>query len=119
MNPSLKKTTCRALVVSVLALSFHTAQAGLISADQAAGPPPSAERTLLLNTLDRAEVVQQLQAAGIDPSDARARVSTMSDTEVNALVQDIQTAPAGQMSTAGWLAVILVVGLVWYFGFRK
>ena len=31
MNLALKKTTCRALVVSLLALSFQTARAGLIS----------------------------------------------------------------------------------------
>jgi hypothetical protein len=32
----MKKMTCRALVVSVLALSFQTANAGMIGADQAA-----------------------------------------------------------------------------------
>ncbi len=45
MNFGFKKTTCRVLVVSVLALSFQTAQAGLIGADQAAAPA-SGERAM-------------------------------------------------------------------------
>src|SRR6266536_440416 len=36
MRSTMKKMTCRALVVSLLALSFQTANAGLIGADQAA-----------------------------------------------------------------------------------
>jgi len=35
---SMKKMTCRALVVSLLALSFQTANAGMIGADLAAAP---------------------------------------------------------------------------------
>lgn len=119
MNLSLKKTTCRALVVSLLALSFQSAQAGLIGAEQAAPAGASTERTLVLNTLDRTEVAAQLQAAGVDMRSARERVATMSDQEVRTLAQDIQTAPAGALDGGGWLAIIVIAGLVWYFAFRK
>jgi hypothetical protein len=119
MNLAFKKTTCRALVVSLLALSFQTANAGLIGADQAAAGSVSTERALVLSTLERAEVAAQLQAAGVDPLAARERVRTMTDTEVQAMVQDMQAAPAGAMSGWGWFAVILIVGLVWYFAIRK
>ena len=37
---SMKKMTCRALVVTMLALSFQTANAGMIGADQAAAAAP-------------------------------------------------------------------------------
>ena len=43
----------------------------------------------------------------------------MTDQEVRTLTQDMQTAPAGALSDAGWLAVIVIAGLVWYFAFRK
>jgi hypothetical protein len=119
MNSTVKKATCRALVISLLALSFQSANAGLIGAEQAAPSTASTERALVLSTLDRAEVAAQLQAAGVDPMAARARVQSMSDHEVHALAQDIQTAPAGALSGAGWLAVIVVAGLIWYFAFRK
>jgi hypothetical protein len=119
MNFAFKKTTCRVLVVSLLALSFQTAQAGLIGADQAAGSSTSAERALLLGTLDRADVALQLQAAGVDPRAARERVQTMTDQEVHAMAQDIQSAPAGGISTWGWVAIVLVAALIWYYAIRK
>jgi hypothetical protein len=43
----------------------------------------------------------------------------MTDQEVHALAQDIQTAPAGAMSGWGWAAVVVVVALVWYFAYRR
>ena len=119
MNFDLKKTTCRALVVSVLALSFQSANAGLIGADQAAGSTMSADRALVLASLDRADVVAQLQTAGVDPLAARERVKTMSEAEVQALAQDIQAAPAG--ASSGWaiVAIILIAAAIWYYVIRK
>ena len=120
MNHAFKKSTCRALVVALLALSFHSAQAGLIGADQAAAGSASADRALVLNTLERSEVAGQLQAAGVDPQAARDRVASMTDQEVQALARDIQAAPAGAMSD-GWVVVtvLVVAGLVWYYWIRK
>jgi hypothetical protein len=120
MSSTMKKMTCRALVVSLLALSFQTANAGMIGADQAAAAGAAqTDRGMVLSYLSRAETASQLQAQGIDPAIARERVAAMTDQEVQALAQDIQTAPAGAMSSAGWLAVILIAAAVWYFAFRK
>jgi hypothetical protein len=119
MKLAFKRTTCRVLVVSLLALSFQTAHAGLIGADQATAASGSSERTLVLGTLDRADVVSQLQAAGVDPLAARERIQAMSDQEVHALAQDIQSAPAGGISTGGVVAIILIAALIWYYAIRK
>jgi len=124
MTSKMKRMTCRALVVSLLALSFQTANAGMIGADQASAPTQSQSQTptprgLVLSVLDRAETAAQLQAQGIDPAEARARVATMTDQEVQQLTQDMHTAPAGALSSGGWLAVVIIAGLVWYFAFRK
>lgn len=116
MNSTMKKTTCRVLVTSLLCLSFQTANAGLIGAEKAA---PQTDRTTVLSALDRADVASQLLAAGVDPRAARERVAAMSDQEVQSMVQDMQTAPAGALDTGGWVAVLVVAGLVWYFAFRK
>jgi hypothetical protein len=118
MNFAFKKTTCRALVVSLLALSFQTANAGLIGADQAAAGTAGTERALVLGSLDRADVTAQLQAAGVDPLAARERVRAMSDQEIHAMAQDIQAAPAGGISTWGWVAIVLVAALIWYYAIR-
>lgn len=118
MRTTMKKMTCRALVVSMLAFSFSAAKAGMIGADQAA--PANADRAAVISVLDRADTAAQLQAQGIDPTMARARVAAMSDQEVQQLAQTMQTAPAGaSLDGAGWLAVVVVAGLVWYFVMRK
>jgi hypothetical protein len=120
MSSKMKKMTCRALVVSLLALSFQTANAGMIGADQAmAANAAQTDRGMVLGFLDRAETAAQLQSQGIDPAMARERVAAMTDQEVRTLAQDMQTAPAGAMSGGGWLAVILIAAAVWYFAFRK
>jgi hypothetical protein len=118
MKSTMKKMTCHALVVSLLALSFQTASAGMIGADQAA-PAVPVDRGMVLAVLDRAETTAQLQAQGIDPDMARARVAAMTDQEVQAMAQDMQTAPAGALSSGGWLAVVVIAAAVWYFAFRK
>ncbi len=116
MTSTMKKMTCRALVVSLLALSFQTANAGMIGADQAAA---QTDRSMVISVLSRAETAAQLQAAGVDPQLARERVAQMTDLEVHALAQDLQTAPAGAMSTGGWIALVVIVAAVWYFAYRK
>jgi hypothetical protein len=118
MKSTMKKMTCRALVVSLFALSFQTANAGMIGTDQAAGTAP-VDRALVLSVLDRAETVAQLQAQGIDPAMARARVAAMTDQEVQAMAQDMQTAPAGAMTGWAWAAVVLVAAAIWYYAYRK
>lgn len=118
MSSKMKKMTCRALIVSMLALSFQTAGAGMISADQAvAANAAQIDRGVVLSYLSRAETVAQLQAQGIDPAMARERVAALSDQEVRTMAQDMQTAPAG--ADVGWLAVIVIAAAVWYFVFRK
>ena len=116
---SMKKMTCRALVVSLLALSFQTSNAGMIGADQAAAAGAAqTDRGTVLSYLNRAEIATQLQAQGIDPGMARERVAAMTDQEVRTLAQDIQTAPAGASDWV-WVAVIVIAAAVWYFYFRK
>lgn len=120
MNLALKRSTCHVLVASLLTLSFHTAHAGLIGAEQAAAAAqPGADRALILGTLDRADVVAQLQAVGVDPLAARERVNSMTDQEAHALAQDIQAAPAGAASGWGVLAVLVIAGLIWYYVIRR
>lgn len=120
MKSTMKKMTCRALVVSLLALSFQTANAGLIGADAAAAGGATVDRAVVLNYLDRAETVAQLQAQGVDPAMARERVAAMSDQEVQAIARDMQTAPAGAtLHAAGWIGVVVILAAIWYFAFRK
>jgi hypothetical protein len=115
---NLKKMTCRALIVSMFALSFQTASAGMIGADQAAPATAQTDRTMVLNVLARAETASQLQAQGIDPQQARERIAAMSDQEVSQLATDIRQAPAGA-DGGTLLAVVVIAAAIWYFVFRR
>ncbi len=119
MKPIMKSLICRSLIVALMTLSFQTARAGMIGADQVAASV-APDRAAVLSVLSRADTAAQLRAQGIDPAMARERVAAMTDEEVQTLAANIDTAPAGGMSTAaGLLAVALIAGLVWYFAFRK
>ena len=115
----LKKSTCRVLILAMLALSFQTARAGLIGTEQAAAetraPSP---RSLVMSTLDRSETAAQLQAQGIDLALARERVASMTDQEVRELAAVIQSAPAGGTDGATVAIVIFAIALIWIFAFR-
>jgi len=112
----LRKMTCRALIVSMFALSVQTAGASMIGAERA--DPVQADRALVMGVLDRTDAASQLLAQGIDPAQARERIAAMNDQEVQQLAQDIRTAPAG--ADGGTIAaVVIIAAAVWYFVFRK
>lgn len=115
---NLKKMTCQAVIVSMLALSFQTASAGLIGAGQAAPATVQNDRAAVFEVLARADTASQLEAMGVDPLQARDRVAAMSDQEVSQLAADIRQAPAGA-DGGTVLAVIVIAAAIWYFAYRR
>ena len=114
MKSSLFRILCRVLVVTIFALPFHGAKAGMIGTDQAVGAAAAqADRTLVLNTLSRSDVASQLQSQGVDPEAAKARVAAMTDAEAHALAGQIQTAPAGA-GTSGWVVAAVLALVLWF-----
>ena len=118
MSSSLFRTICRFLVAALLLSSLSVARAGIIGADQLSASAMS-NRAAVMDVLARPEVVSQLQMQGIDPQDARNRVSAMSDSEVQALRGELDSLPAGAKSNGWWWAAAVVVAIVvWYMWFR-
>ena len=113
------RTICRLLVALMIWTPFHIAQAGMIGTDQVATAASQTDRGTVLNYLSRGEVSSQLQALGIDPSTAQARVAAMSDLEVQGLAQRIQSMPAGASDAGAILLLAVVIGVIWWFFFRK
>ena len=102
----------------------HSANAALIGTEQVATtqglPAEGAARAHVLATLERADVVQGLQARGVDPQQVRARVDALSDAEVTQLAQQIDRAPAGASDVLGIVLTIFVVLLITdILGFTK
>ena len=82
--------------------------AGIVSTETVVA---GAERERLAELIDRSEVRERLQALGVDPSSAKARVAALSDDEASQLAAQIDTLPAG----GDVLGVALIVFLVLLF----
>jgi hypothetical protein len=69
----------------------------------------SEQREQINQLFARADVLQQLEALGVDPIVAKDRVAALSDAEIEQLAAGIDGLPAGGIN---WVAAILVVALV-------
>jgi hypothetical protein len=104
------------LVALMVWMPYQIATASMIGTDQVVTSSPQADRTTVLNFLNRSDVAGQLQSLGLDPSTAKDRVAAMSDQEVQSLAGRINSLPAGaDISWGGVLLVILIVAAVWWF----
>jgi hypothetical protein len=98
MLTALKKVCSSLLIIAVFALGFRipVANAAMVStAEVAHAAAAHADRARLSAFLNRADVQQQLQALGVDPVQARARVASLTDNEVRMLNAKLGQLPAG------------------------
>lgn len=98
MLTALKKVCSSLLIIAMLALGFRipVAHAAMVStAEIAHAATVQADRARLSAFLDRADVRQQLQALGVDPAQAKTRVSSLTDSEVRMLNAKLGQLPAG------------------------
>ncbi len=103
---------------------LQVAQAAMITTDavavSAADAQVAARRAHVLETLNRADVAQALVAKGVDMDAARARVASLSDTEVMQLADQLDKAPAGASDILGTIVFIFVLLLITdILGFTK
>ena len=106
---------CRMLIICMAAFPFST-YAGMVGTDQlVAAAQSQGARDKVRDFVGRNEVSNQLQSLGISPTAAQARVSAMTDVEVASIAGQIDSLPAG--GNSGWaiFAVLLIIGLVWYY----
>ncbi len=113
------KMICRLLIASLMLFQFPGAHAGMVGAEQVlAVSSAEGHRGVVQAALNRAEVSGQLQALGVDPQQARARVAAMSNDEVRTVAGRVEALPAGA-TTNGWgWALLIVIGLVVYFNWK-
>jgi len=109
---------CRLLIALMAWTPFQMAHAGMIGTEQFVSPG-SADRTTVLNVLSRTDVAGQLQSLGIDPAQARDRVQAMSDQEITALANRLESLPAGASSSGGVILVIIIVAVVWWYMYKR
>jgi hypothetical protein len=104
MNRGWTRQLCRLLIVLVAWAPYQMANAGMVSIDQ--GLVAGAQH-------ERGEVVNALQAFGIDAATAQERVAAMTDAEVRTLAGQVDSAPAGGVYSAGIIAIILIALIAW------
>jgi hypothetical protein len=114
MTRVFKRFVSSLLIVCLAGLGLPV-QAGMLPTEAA-----NAERSRVLNVLDREDVRAQLQAHGVSPADVKARVAAMTDDEVAQLAGQIDSLPGGGADVLGVILVVFIILLITdILGFTK
>lgn len=103
-------TLALAAVFGFMSIAMPAAHAGLVSVEQYAAPAGTGQRAQVEAFLQRADVQAQLEALGVDPQTAQARVAALSEAEL-ARAADLAAQPAGA-GAAGAIVFIFVLLLI-------
>jgi hypothetical protein len=106
---------CRLLIALMVWTPFQMANAAMVGTDQVVATTAQQDRAHVLAVLERGEVAGNLQMYGLDPAQAKERVNAMTDEEVGALAQKIDSLPAGGLH--GWgaaLVILIIAGAIWW-----
>src|SRR4051812_29212243 len=117
MNRSMTAVLCRLLIVLVALLPVQ-ASAGMIGTEAAATAGAAQSRALIVSVIDRADVAARLQALGVTPGEAIERVHAMNDGEARYLAGQLESAPAGGLTSWGMLILIIaaIFAINWFLG---
>lgn len=119
----IKRFLSALLAISILfTSSIQIVQAAMISAEQVAQSSVTTtgqqDREKIVSMLSRDDVQSQLIARGIDPTEAKLRVASLTDDEASSLATQLDKAPAGGIIGA-ILLVFFVLLLTDILGFTK
>ena len=112
------RSTSRAIAVA-LAMAFSAqvplAQAEIVDTEAGAAPgpgPAELDRAKVQAFMERANVKERMQAMGVSGLVAHDRVASLSEAEVHALAERIDTVPAGGALSNTDLILILLVAIL-------
>lgn len=118
MKSSSVAMLCRALILSMLFVSFQST-AGMIGTDQVrAAPATQSDRVLIQNALARADVASALKSMGVETTVAQDRMAMLTDDEARSLAGKLDSVPAGAGSDGWWIAAVVVVALLLWWRWR-
>ena len=112
MRNRIRRCLSFTIVASMLGFGAQVAPAtaGMIGTDEVHSA--QSERARVKALLARPEVAQKLQALGVIPENAQARMAALTDEEVTALAARIDALPAGGVSDRDWLLAVLLILLL-------
>ena len=109
---SIQKYISVLLSVTLMSMSFTSAQAAMISNDVIINHVQQGHaKTELLQTINRSDVKQQLLNLGVNPENIESRIKLMTHEEIAQLNQQIEELPAGG-DVLGVLLVIFIVFVI-------
>lgn len=113
MNAKLSHRMCAVVMGAALCLQTSAVMAGIVTTDEmAAQNQTAAEKSKIQTFIDRADVKVRLQALGVQEPMAKDRVAAMTDPEVHAMAQKIDSMPAGGTLGNSDLTLILLIVLL-------
>jgi hypothetical protein len=118
----LTKPVSHLVVLGMLALSLHmpAAHAALVGTEAVVNAAQTQqERERLAQTLNRADVQQQLVARGVDPAQVQARLDSLTDEEVQTLATKMDELPAGGDALGLLVFIFLVLLFTDIMGFTN
>jgi len=99
--------------MTFLSMPLGVAQAGLIGSDSiVASETSAANRQAVDSFLQRQDARDQMQAMGVDPSEAQSRVAALSDAEVARIAGSLPADPAGQGAVGAVVGAAVLIFLV-------
>jgi hypothetical protein len=102
-----------AVMMLLIATPYQAAIAALINTETVLAENQSQEaRDYLKQLMAREDVRSALSAQGIDLLEAEARIASLSDSEVIAVVDEIEQLPAGGNAVGIIVGAVLIVFLV-------
>jgi len=111
-----RQMLCGILVAAAATLGpIQVARAELIATDAVLPSPATAARAELQAVLERTDVRAELQQLGIEPSEASARVASLSDAEVIEVQGRLSELPAGEGFVEAVAGVLIVTVAVLVF----
>ena len=117
MTGRIRRIVATFLILCLGAMSAPVpALAGIVGTDAVVA---GVERERLAGLLDRSDVRARLQALGVDPALARARVAALTDEEAARLAAEMDALPAGGDALGVALIVFLVLLFTDIMGYTK
>lgn len=113
LTKTITRTGIKILLTMFLATScfIPMTQAAMIGTQQMINNEQAQQdRAQLASLLQRADLVAQLEQAGIDPQRLQARIATLTDQEVATLTEQLNQLPAGSgiLGTAVFIFLVLL-----------
>jgi hypothetical protein len=102
-----------ALIIAFVSMPVGAARAALIGTDQVIGAGADAsDRDRVQAFLEREDVRAQLVMLGIDPSEASARVASLSDEEVRQISGHLGQLPSGEGAIGAIIGAAVLIFIV-------